>query len=172
MNLSLVILIAFVLIAVVFVIVKRTSAAYVSDSKALTERNPIAPAYVYYVKEYGKLTLVSKVRLADIFGIKKGMDKGQSQAAFNRISAKHVDFLFCRASDGRPVLGIELDDSSHSTEAGAKRDALVDSIFAAAGLPLLHVPAKSAYDPREIERQIAAALGDESITPGKGEADL
>ncbi len=54
--------------------------------------------------------IMAKVRLADIFGVKKGQGW---RSAFNRISAKHVDFLLVRQSDGAPILGIELDDSSH-----------------------------------------------------------
>jgi len=38
------------------------------------------------------------------------------------------------------------------------RDSFVDAVFAAAGLPILHIPAKAAYDPKDIHRQIDAAL--------------
>lgn len=38
------------------------------------------------------------------------------------------------------------------------RDAFVDTVFASAGLPILHVVAKAAYDPKEIHRQIDQAL--------------
>jgi len=63
--------------------------------------------------------IMAKVRLADIFGVKKGQSW---QAAFNRINAKHVDFLLVRQSDGAPILGIELDDSSHNEPDRMDRD--------------------------------------------------
>jgi hypothetical protein len=64
--------------------------------------------------------MAAKVRLADIFGVKKGLERGDRQRAQNRINAKHVDFLLIQKSDGRPLLGIELDDSSHEEEAGPR----------------------------------------------------
>ena len=108
--------------------------------------------------DYEGVTIASKVRRADIFGIKKGLDRGMRQRALNRISAKHVDFLLLQSSDGRPLLGIELDDSSHDEEDRVARDSFVDSVFSSSGLPILHVTAKAAYDPKEVHRQIDEAL--------------
>jgi len=107
---------------------------------------------------YNGVKIASKVRLADIFGIKKGLERGDRQRALNRISAKHVDFLFIQQSDGRPLLGIELDDRSHEAEERVARDSFVDSVFSSAGLPIIHVVAKSSYDPKEVCRQIDEAV--------------
>lgn len=107
---------------------------------------------------YEGVTIASKVRLADVFGVKKGLERGDRQRAFNRISAKHVDFLLIQKTDGAPLLGIELDDSSHDEDDRIARDAFVDTVFASAGLPVLHIAAKSAYDPKEIHRLIDQAL--------------
>jgi len=63
--------------------------------------------------DYEGVTVAYKVRLADLFGVEKGLNRSERQRAFNRISAKHVDFLLIQSSDGRPLLGVELDDSSH-----------------------------------------------------------
>lgn len=99
--------------------------------------------------------IYAKVRLADIFGVKKG--EGW-QRAFNQISAKHIDFLLARASDGAPFLGIELDDSSHDGESRKRQDAFEDAVFLASGLPLLRVKVRKSYDPNEVCRQIEVAL--------------
>ena len=64
----------------------------------------------------------------------------------NRIHMKHVDFLICASDDMRPVLGIELDDKSHARKDRQERDTFVDSVFATAGLPILHVQAVGGYD--------------------------
>lgn len=103
---------------------------------------------------YEGLNITSKVRLADIFSVKKGLERGDRQRAQNKINMKHVDFLLIQKTDGKPVLGIELDDSSHEEEDRADRDAFVDTVFASAALPILHVPVKQAYDPKEIHRLI------------------
>ena len=112
--------------------------------------------------DYDGVTIASKVRLADIFGIKKGLARGDRQRALNRISAKHVDFLLIQSSDGQPLLGVELDDGSHAEGDRVARDLFVDSVFSSAALPILHVVAKAAYDPKEVHRQIDEALGKKS----------
>ncbi len=99
-----------------------------------------------------------KVRLEDILGVKAGLERGERQAARNRINRKHVDFLFVRSSDLAPLAGVELDDSSHDEEDRQQRDEFVDSAFASAGLPLLHVPAQKSYNPAEIKAKIASTL--------------
>jgi hypothetical protein len=105
------------------------------------------------------MLLESKVRLADIFGIKKGLGRGDRQRAFNRICSKHVDFLLVQTTDGRPLLGIELDDISHDEDDRIARDEFVDSVFASAGLPVLHCEVKRAYEQDEVRRRITEALG-------------
>ena len=99
-----------------------------------------------------------KVRLEDVFGVKSGLDRGKRQAARNRINRKHVDFLLVRASDLIPLAGIELDDSSHEEEERQQRDIFVDSVFASAGLPLLHMPAQKSYSTVEVRAQLATLL--------------
>lgn len=108
--------------------------------------------------DFEGITITSKVRLADIFGVKKDLERGGRQRAFNRVNAKHVDFLLLQSSDGRPLIGIELDDRSHAEEDRAARDSFVDAVFASAGLPLLHIAARSSYDPKTIHRLVEEAL--------------
>ncbi len=103
-----------------------------------------------------------KVRLADILSITvKG---GGRMSAFNRISAKHVDFLLCDPQTMKPVLAVELDDSSHGSSHRAQRDEFVDSVYRAVGLPVLHMSVRRGYSLQEIEAAIAEALGDAAPT--------
>lgn len=99
-----------------------------------------------------------KVRLEDIFGVIKGLERGERQGAQNRIRSKHVDFLLLRTTDLAPLAGIELDDSSHDEEDRQQRDAFVDEVFKSAGLPLLHVTAQKSYAPAEIKSKVVALL--------------
>ncbi len=101
--------------------------------------------------------ITTKVRLADVFEIKKGLDRSERQRALNRISAKHVDFLLIRKSDGHPILGIELDDASHQRPERKARDEFVDEVFAAARLPLVHIPAQRTYSAQEIKAALERA---------------
>jgi hypothetical protein len=58
----------------------------------------------------------------------------------------------------QPLLGIELDDASHQRKDRQERDAFVDQVFAAAGLPLLHIKAARGYQPNELTAQIETTL--------------
>lgn len=97
-----------------------------------------------------------KVRLADIFDARDG--KKGFQGRFNRIAAKHVDFLLVRQDSGAPLLGIELDDKSHARKDRKRRDQFLDHAFRSAGLPLVRIPAGPAYQPRAISEQVNEAL--------------
>lgn len=96
--------------------------------------------------------IFAKVRLADLVFIPRGTDKRQSH--FNRIQSKHIDFVLCDHNAVRPLLAIELDDSSHGRADRRERDGFVDSALAAAGLPILHVPARSGYNVQEVANAI------------------
>lgn len=56
----------------------------------------------------------------------------------------------CAASTVVPLFAVELDDNSHSRPDRVERDAFVDAVFAAAGLPLLHIPARASYNTSEL----------------------
>lgn len=99
-----------------------------------------------------------KVGLGDVFNIRQEA-KDQYRSYRNKIDRKHVDFLLCDPITMSPLAGIELDDRSHQRDDRMARDEFVDSVFDAAGLPLLHVPVKRAYVAAEVEAQIAPFLG-------------
>jgi hypothetical protein len=85
----------------------------------------------------------SKVRLADLFSVSPG--RGQ-QAAFNKISRKHIDFVLTEPSTSRILCAIELDDSSHNRPNRIERDTFVNDLFAVHGMPLLRVPVAWTYN--------------------------
>lgn len=85
----------------------------------------------------------SKVRLADLFEVRQ--ERGQ-QAAFNKISSKHIDFVLIESGSSRILCGIELDDSSHKRPDRMDRDDFVNELFATHGMPLLRVPVAWTYN--------------------------
>jgi hypothetical protein len=89
-----------------------------------------------------------KVSLKDIFFVSRPRE---NRAYYNKIDRKHVDFLLCDAGSLKPVMGIELDDSSHQRTDRIERDELVESVFKRAGLPLRRIPARFAYSQEELE---------------------
>jgi hypothetical protein len=102
-----------------------------------------------------RAVIFAKVGLGDIFFVSNTKN---SVAHRNRIDRKHVDFLACDQTTLHPLFGIELDDKSHSRQDRSERDALVDQVFQAAGLPLVHIAARGAYQPNQLKTQLAQYL--------------
>ena len=108
-----------------------------------------------------------KVRVADVITPKKGGVKGAWQTAFNKISAKHFDFVLCNKSDLSFICSIELDDKSHNSAKQKARDAFLEGACKSAGFPLIRFPAKSAYSVDDIRESLSICfpeLQDKSVS--------
>jgi hypothetical protein len=101
------------------------------------------------------LIICPQVSLAAIFYVPHGES---SQAYKNKIDRKMIDFLLCDPRTLKPVFAIELDDSSHARPDRQERDAFVEEVFAAAELPLVHIPARQAYNTNELIALFQAAM--------------
>lgn len=104
-----------------------------------------------------KYRIFAKVRLADIIAPASG-DKSSWQTRFNRISAKHVDFLLSGIADGELICAIELDDRTHLAESRSERDNFLNHALQSAGVPLARFHAGRKYSDVEITANIDAAL--------------
>jgi len=103
--------------------------------------------------------VMCKVRVADLVATKKGLTASARQSAFNRIQAKHVDFVLVRPADMSVMCVIELDDSTHRQKKVQERDRLMDSIYGAVGLPIVHVACRRGYVKEELAGVIREAMG-------------
>lgn len=103
--------------------------------------------------------VLGKVRVAEVLGIASCQTRAAWQKAFNRISAKHFDFLLCRPDDLRPVCAIELNDLSQTRSQRRRRDDFLHDACTAAGLPLVFFPAQRSYVPDEVHGVLQVALG-------------
>lgn len=81
--------------------------------------------------------LFIKMRLADLFQIIPGTRDYMSY--FNKIKAKHTDFILVDPETLTVLCGIELDDASHNRPDRIERDEFVDAVYAVSGIPLIHV---------------------------------
>jgi hypothetical protein len=118
----------------------------------------------------GQAVICAKVNLSDVFFVSRSDEN--PQAARNKIDRKHVDFLLCERQTMRPLVGVELDDSSHARADRQARDEFVDRVFQAASLPLIHVPAQAAYGVNELANLISPHLGVPGATvPGPVASD-
>lgn len=108
-----------------------------------------------------RLTVLTKVNLGDLFFISRSFN---SMIYRNKIARKHVDFLLCDSVTMKPLVGIELDDSSHKRNNRIERDWFVNQVFQSAALPLLHVAAQREYNTKELAARIAPIIRDK-ISP-------
>ncbi len=99
-----------------------------------------------------------KVRVADLIEPEPNRNRSQWKSAFNRISAKHFDFVICKADDMAPVAAIELDDVSHKQSKRQQRDQFLEKVCSQVGLPLLRVPARRAYQLEEVKALLDPVL--------------
>jgi very-short-patch-repair endonuclease len=121
-------------------------------------------AALLYVLE-NKAVVIPKVGLQDIFLI---TDQKNYHRARNRIVQRHLDFLICEEKTLHPLVGIELDDKSHSQMAVQRRDEFKNKVFEAGGLPLLRFPVRASFQAEEIKAALLAhipPLTSEAIAP-------
>jgi hypothetical protein len=123
-------------------------------AKRLLTRGERAFWFPLFKAVKGRYRIFCKVRLADIVDTPDGTDRHW----FRRIRGYHVDFVLCDPQTTAPLLVVELDDRSHSTDRTRTRDAFKTAALAAARLPVYRVPCQQAYDPIEIARAIDAQM--------------
>lgn len=98
-----------------------------------------------------------KVRVADV--LKPQTDnRSDWQRAFNKISAKHFDFVLCERASLKVLAALELDDSSHQRVDRVKRDDFLNQAVVSAELPLIRFPVQESYEPAVIQRSISQSL--------------
>ena len=95
--------------------------------------------------------ILGKVRVADVLTPKRGMNRSDWQRAFNKISAKHFDFVLCDKASLAVQAVIELDDSSHNKASRIERDEFVNKAAEGAGLRIIRFPAKATYTIQAIQ---------------------
>jgi hypothetical protein len=101
--------------------------------------------------------IFAQVRLAGLVQVKQAARRDKSH--WWRIQAKCLDFVLLDSASFAPRLVVELDDRSHDRADRRERDAFVDEILAAVGLPILHVRWQRRYDQAALAEQLALKLG-------------
>lgn len=107
-----------------------------------------------------------KISLDDLFYAKSGQ-RSSNQAYTNKIDRKHVDFLLCHPQTMRPLLGVELDDSTHQKSSRQERDHFVEEVFATANLPLFRQPVRSTYNVQELANFLKQMADSNEADSGK-----
>ena len=113
----------------------------------------------------GQYRVFGKVRVADVLSTAKGLDKSTRASAFNKIKAKHFDFVLCDPSTLDIKAVVELNDKSHNSKRRVERDNFLRSACRDAGIPLKEIQAKRSYSVesiRQVLSEINIELGGET----------
>jgi very-short-patch-repair endonuclease len=107
--------------------------------------------------------IFAQVRLANLIQVKHEARRDKSH--WWRIQAKCLDFVLVDSATFVPRLVVELDDSSHHRADRRERDAFVDEVLAAVGIPILHVPWQRNYNIQALAALLASRLGIATLAP-------
>lgn len=167
------IFIGLVVLAILVVAAKKTPSGkfnYQQKKRLFTpaERSFLGVLDAVIGSEY---RVMGKVRVADVLSPQKGMSRKNWQIAFNRISAKHFDYVLCDLKTLEVKAAIELDDSSHNSKSRIKRDELLIGACESAGLPLIRIKAQRSYQVSEVRSVISVVLNPPVSKEGKTTAE-
>lgn len=113
--------------------------------------------YDALLKDLGdEFRIFAKVRLVDIIWLtNEPKDKWRH---LNRVLSSHIDFVLCDVRHHTPLVGIELDDSTHARFDRGESDKFKESLFAHVQMPLKRFSVKETYLPGEIGQSIRDAI--------------
>lgn len=112
--------------------------------------------------------IFSKVRMADVICVRKGTRN--PLRFFNRISAKHFDFVLCDARSSEVIAVIELDDSSHRSNRSRRTDEFKNKAAEAAGVPLIRIKAARSYVVTDLRLRLSEFQPDDGPVAGTAAA--
>jgi hypothetical protein len=107
-----------------------------------------------------RLEIFPKVSPIDVFSIQGSLSDDFHQ----KLSRKHVDFLLCDSETFKPVLAVELEDSSLSSDDSVEKDEQLSSVFAGSDLPLVQIQAQESYQISELAKNFREAIENVSDT--------
>jgi len=91
----------------------------------------------------------AKVRLSDVIALPPEVP--HRWAHWSRIAQKQVDFLLCDRVALAPLLVLEVEPPAGAPH-GDERDEFVVAALAAAGIPVLRLPARNVYAPEQLAK--------------------
>lgn len=167
MKLLLLLIAAALIVGFLFQFRSRTAAPAPQPSSDLPEHLDVRVKAAFFSKSEQQVYLALQnltggtpyavfpnVRLNDIFEI-----TSRTGNAYARLRDKHVDFLIVSRHDWRPLLGLEIDGTSHDSGKQKKRDQVKDVAFRSAGLPLLRLDSRQgAPDQQSLRQALDSAL--------------
>ena len=149
MNMEWLVLLGFIIVILFFVLNRRGSqkSHFPYESREVIFSAAERSFFGVLVQAVGEDAVVlGKVRIADVMKPRKGLNRSDWQKAFNRISAKHFDYVVCTPDTLSVIAVIELNDRSHAKAKRMERDQFVEGACSSAGITLHRVKARAAYN--------------------------
>jgi hypothetical protein len=113
--------------------------------------------YRVLMEEVGnEYQVFAKVRIGDFVYLAN--EPADRKHHLNQIQCKHVDFLLCDKVSQRPLLAIELDDSSHAKYDRRESDKFKSDLFDVVGLKLLREKVQQSYPKGEIGNRVRSKI--------------
>ncbi|MBH0094574.1 DUF2726 domain-containing protein [Pseudoalteromonas sp. SCQQ13] len=112
--------------------------------------------------------IYGKVRVADVLKTKATKQRSSWQTAFNKIAAKHFDFVLCNMSTMEVICVIELDDKSHNSKRAQDRDLFLNNACQGADLKLVRFKAQKSYQIEAVRNAIIEATNSLSVSEDVG----
>lgn len=106
-----------------------------------------------------EFVVMAKVRAAAIIGCSSANWRAGYGAP---IAQKELDFILLRPRSSHVIAAIELDDKTHELAHRRERDAFLDGVFRAAGVPLLRFRPARRYDVEKLRDALLAVAGERS----------
>ncbi len=76
------------------------------------------------------------------------------EGAFSHVNQKSVDYLVCDKKHLKPLVAIELDDSSHNRKDRISRDRNVEQILEESNMPLVRFSAREELSVEDIKKRV------------------
>ncbi|WP_295447908.1 DUF2726 domain-containing protein [uncultured Thiodictyon sp.] len=97
-----------------------------------------------------------RVRVAEVIGVRRRLDRAARRRAFARLGDRQFDFLVCRAGSGAIACAVNLVPRSRMGR--AVRPDTLDRVCVAAGLPFVRLREADDYLEAELVQRIHAAI--------------
>lgn len=103
--------------------------------------------------------IFTKIRTSDIFTPKSTLNRNEYAIAWNKIKAKHIDFILCDKETLSVIALIELDDSSHNRPQTIERDKFINAICLNTGIPLIRFKVEYSYPLEQVRERVLSSIG-------------
>lgn len=162
-----IIILVLIIIALAYINVKNeNSKKENTDDNKIENNMPYVKKYLLTKNEWAfykkikpicdknNLHIISKVRLADIVEVKKGLENKEWQKYFNKIKNKHVDFILCNPENLAIIAIIELDDKTHERKDRIESDNFKNKLFDCIDYKLIRTTQNSDFEKILIENKL------------------